>query len=69
MLLVGVDGVAWVVGVWCRHNNESEHHSAVPTVVVVLLSVMFLLVSVCTFVMRMPCEKISPSLCECMHDA
>ena len=57
-----------VVGVWCRHNNESEHHNVVPTVVVVSLSVM--LVRVCIFVMRMPCEKFSLSLCECMmHDA
>ena len=29
-----------------------------------------MLVRVCIFVMRMPCEKFSPSLCECMmHDA
>ena len=41
-------------------NNESEHHNVVPTVVVVSLSVM--LVRVCIFVMRMPCEKFSPSL-------
>ena len=66
-VVVGVDGVAsggWVGGLIggrrCRRR----------TVAVVSLSVPFLLVGVCIFVMRMPCEKFRPSSCEyMMHDA